>query len=139
MATSLKSSKAVGTARARKKSSGERADPLGPRSIKPKTKPPSKSQPAPAIPAKSRPTSKPAAKRQAGSGPTRLTKSDLVINLLRKPGGASLGEPCTATGWQAHSVRGFLSGALRKKQGLEIESFKTGEGERRYRLATQPK
>jgi hypothetical protein len=39
-----------------------------------------------------------------------------------------------ATEWQAHSVRGFLSGALRKKMGLKIESAKSAAGERRYSI-----
>jgi Protein of unknown function (DUF3489) len=39
-----------------------------------------------------------------------------------------------ATGWQAHSVRGFISGALGKKLRLKIESFKTARGERAYRI-----
>jgi hypothetical protein len=40
-----------------------------------------------------------------------------------------------ATGWQSHSVRGFLSGTLGKKMGLKIESSKTNDGERVYCLA----
>jgi len=40
-----------------------------------------------------------------------------------------------ATNWQAHSVRGFLSGTLGKKMGLKIESSKTNDGERVYSLA----
>jgi hypothetical protein len=39
-----------------------------------------------------------------------------------------------ATEWQAHSVRGFLSGTLRKKMGLKIESAKSAAGERRYSI-----
>jgi hypothetical protein len=40
-----------------------------------------------------------------------------------------------ATDWQAHSVRGFLSGTLGKKMGLKIESSKNNDGERVYNLA----
>ncbi len=40
-----------------------------------------------------------------------------------------------ATEWQAHSVRGFISGGLGKKMGLTVESFKRPDGERAYRLA----
>ena len=41
----------------------------------------------------------------------------------------------TATGWQAHTVRGFVSGALIKKQGLKVESFRSEDKERTYRIA----
>jgi hypothetical protein len=41
-----------------------------------------------------------------------------------------------ATDWQAHSVRGFLSGALRKKMGLTVESAKRQDGERIYSIAS---
>jgi hypothetical protein len=40
-----------------------------------------------------------------------------------------------ATDWQAHSVRGFISGTLGKKMRLEVESVKGGDGERTYRIA----
>jgi hypothetical protein len=43
----------------------------------------------------------------------------------------------SATGWQAHSVRGFISGALAKKMGLTVESLKTAEGARAYRIKPQ--
>jgi hypothetical protein len=39
-----------------------------------------------------------------------------------------------ATGWQAHSVRGFISGSLTKKMGLKVESIKREDGERAYRI-----
>jgi hypothetical protein len=58
-----------------------------------------------------------------------------VIALLEKPKGATLAELMKATGWQAHSVRGFLSGTLRKKMGLRIESAKRGHGERAYSIS----
>jgi hypothetical protein len=48
------------------------------------------------------------------------TKKDLVLALLRRDQGASLDELMTATGWQAHSVRGFLSGTVKKKLGLTV-------------------
>ncbi len=51
-----------------------------------------------------------------------------------KSKGASLAELMKATGWQAHSVRGFLSGTLRKKMGLKVESAKRGDGERVYSI-----
>ena len=54
--------------------------------------------------------------------------------LLKRSGGATLQPLMRATGWQAHSVRGFISGALGKKLRLKIESFKTARGERAYRI-----
>jgi hypothetical protein len=52
--------------------------------------------------------------------------------LLRKPHGASLKELLKITGWQPHSMRGFLSGTVARKMGLKVSSFKTESGERRY-------
>ena len=63
------------------------------------------------------------------------SKSAQVIALLEKSKGATLAELMKATGWQAHSVRGFLSGTLRKKMGLKIESTKRGGEERVYSIS----
>ncbi|MFI4935214.1 MAG: DUF3489 domain-containing protein [Caulobacterales bacterium] len=57
-----------------------------------------------------------------------------LLALLRRPDGASLADLVAETGWQAHSVRGAMSGALKKKLGLAITSEKT-EGGRVYRAA----
>jgi hypothetical protein len=62
------------------------------------------------------------------------SKTATMLQLLRRPGGAALAELMAATEWQAHSVRGFLSGTLRKKMGLKIESAKSAAGERRYSI-----
>lgn len=64
--------------------------------------------------------------------PARTTKLMLIIGLLRRSKGATLAELTSATGWQAHSVRGALAGALRHR-GFAIESTKT-DGVRRYRI-----
>jgi hypothetical protein len=53
--------------------------------------------------------------------------------LLKRPEGATLKAIMAATGWQAHSVRGFLSGQLNKRMGLKVKSFKR-DGERVYRV-----
>lgn len=63
---------------------------------------------------------------------SRTSKLDLIVTHLTRPGGASLAELVTATGWQAHSVRGALAGSLKKK-GHVIVSEKV-DGERRYRV-----
>ena len=56
--------------------------------------------------------------------PRAGTKQAQIIALLQRPQGASIGEIVAATGWQAHSVRGMISGALKKKLGLPITSEK---------------
>jgi hypothetical protein len=56
------------------------------------------------------------------------------LGLLKRREGATLKALMEATEWQAHSVRGFLSGTLRKKMGLIIKSNKSAEGERTYSI-----
>ena len=60
------------------------------------------------------------------------SKTAKVLDLLKRPKGTSLNELMKATGWQAHSVRGFLSGTVRKKLCLTIVSLKGESGERSY-------
>lgn len=62
------------------------------------------------------------------------SKSDLVIARLQAAQGASIPDLMEATGWQAHSVRGFLSATVRKKRGLNLVSDVDAAGERRYRI-----
>lgn len=64
-----------------------------------------------------------------------MTKAQQIVGLLRRPSGASIPELTKATDWQAHSIRGFLSGTIRKKMGLEIASSITEGKDRRYRIA----
>ena len=52
------------------------------------------------------------------------TKQAQIIELLQRPEGASIAEIIAATGWQVHSVRGMISGALKKKLGLSVTSVK---------------
>jgi len=63
------------------------------------------------------------------------SKGAKVLELISRTKGASLAELMKATGWQAHSVRGFISGNLTKKMGLTVESTKNEAGERTYRVA----
>jgi len=60
------------------------------------------------------------------------SKAATVLELLKRPDGATLTELMKATGWQAHSVRGFLSGTVGKKLGLTVTSTKVEDGERTY-------
>jgi hypothetical protein len=62
------------------------------------------------------------------------TKLESLAALLARPAGASIAEMMAATGWQQHSVRGALAGAL-KRRGLVIVSKKT-DGLRRYKGRT---
>lgn len=62
------------------------------------------------------------------------SKIDQVVALLRRPQGATIEAMIAATGWQAHTVRGAMSGALKKKAGLTITSDKV-DGVRTYRIA----
>jgi len=65
------------------------------------------------------------------------SKKAIVLELLRRPEGATLQEIMSVTGWMAHSVRGFISGSLTKKMGLTVESFERPDGERAYRINAQ--
>jgi hypothetical protein len=63
------------------------------------------------------------------------SKGAKVLELISRSKGASLPELMKATGWQAHSVRGFISGTLGTKMGLKVQSAKREDGERVYSLA----
>jgi Protein of unknown function (DUF3489) len=60
------------------------------------------------------------------------SKAAKILELLKRPDGATLTELMKAAGWQAHSVRGFLSGTVGKKLGLTVVSAKSGDGVRSY-------
>jgi hypothetical protein len=62
------------------------------------------------------------------------SKKATVIAMLSRKDGATLEAIMKATHWQAHSVRGFISGTLIKKAGLKVESFKRQDGERAYAI-----
>ncbi len=63
----------------------------------------------------------------------KVTKKEKILALLRQPSGATLDSLMRATEWQAHSVRGFISGQLGKRMGLRVRSFRR-DGERVYHL-----
>ena len=76
---------------------------------------------------------KKAAKAQKkATGARDGSKTAKVLDLLKRPDGATLKELMKATSWQAHSVRGFLSGTVGKKMGLAVTSTKGEDGERSY-------
>ena len=62
------------------------------------------------------------------------SKTAKILDLLRRPGGASARDLLKATGWQPHSLRGFISGTLGKKMGMTVASTKSDDGERVYSL-----
>lgn len=77
---------------------------------------------------------KPEAPAQShGLRKTALTKQGKAIELLRRPEGATLEMLVKETGWQKHSLRGFMAGTVRKKLKLSLSSEKT-EGIRTYRI-----
>jgi hypothetical protein len=63
------------------------------------------------------------------------TKLAQLEAMLRRPNGATIEQISKSLAWQAHSVRGAMSGALKKKQGLTITNERTGDGRRVYRIA----
>jgi hypothetical protein len=74
--------------------------------------------------------------RKAAPAPAKQTsKQDQVLALLRRQNGASIDEIVAATDWQPHSVRGFLSGAVKKRLGIDVISEKGQDGVRRYHVA----
>ena len=68
-----------------------------------------------------------------GTKPT--SKLGLIEAMLRRPDGATITQLTKALNWQPHSVRGAMSGALKKKQGLTVVAEKAADGERVYRIA----
>ena len=76
---------------------------------------------------------------QKANKPKPHTKGERVISLLQRKAGASICELAKATGWQNHSVQGFMSGTLKKKRGLSITSTKEENKDRRYSIAEQSK
>ncbi|MGA2147981.1 MAG: DUF3489 domain-containing protein [Bryobacteraceae bacterium] len=87
-----------------------------------------------ASPTKNAPKAKKAAKpAKADSGPREGSKTAQVVAMLQRKNGATLTEIMEKMGWQRHTVRGFMAGAM-KKAGYAVESFKPDGGERTYRI-----
>lgn len=71
--------------------------------------------------------------------PRTDSKQAKLIAMLRRPEGASIAEAVAALEWQAHTVRGAIAGALKKKLGLKVESEKVDSARGRvYRLCGAP-
>lgn len=63
------------------------------------------------------------------------TKLAAIIDAMRHPGGATIAQMMAGTEWQAHTVRGAISGMIKKKLGLDVVSEKSTDGQRTYRIA----
>ncbi len=74
------------------------------------------------------------AARPAGKG----TKQAILIGLLQRRGGATIAQMTAKTGWQPHSVRGAISGTLKKKLGLAVTSNKVEGRDRVYQITKTP-
>ena len=103
-------------------------------------------RPAPVAPAKGKAGKKATPTKKAAKAPKTApkapkpkgtrerSKTAQILELLKRPNGATLQELMAATEWQPHSIRGFISGTLGKKMGLSVESTKGEDGKRTYSL-----
>ena len=66
------------------------------------------------------------------------TKLAAIIDAMRHPGGATIAQMMASSGWQAHTVRGAISGMIRKRLGYEVVTEKGADGQRAYRLCGAP-
>ncbi len=73
------------------------------------------------------------AKQRKTPGKPPSSKLDQIVTALRARKGATIAQLVTLTGWQSHSVRGAMSGALKKQRGFTITSTKSGS-ERVYKI-----
>jgi len=89
-------------------------------------------------PAKSKAGKKDTPKKKApksakkAAGARDGSKTATILEMLKRPGGATAKELLKATNWQPHSLRGFLSGTVGKRMGLTVASTKSEDGERSY-------
>lgn len=94
---------------------------------------PKSNSPKPA--GKRRSPRKQGANRRSGSVQAS-SKIAIILKMLKRPNGTDLAELTRVTDWQPHSVRGFLSGHIKKKLGLQLLSDTGANGVRRYRIAS---
>jgi hypothetical protein len=109
------------------------------KSSRPATKRPRKA--APAAKARSKPTRRaPAARSRAAVAPEPSgTKQSRLIALLTSPAGGTIDQMTSLTGWQPHTVRGTISGVLRKRMGLQVSCERAAGGAGVYRIAARPR
>ncbi len=107
----------------------ETRSPIRTKQATPASKKDSKSNPASKLP------KSPPAPAEQTQTPARNTKQGRILALLNQRDGATIAEMMLATGWQQHSVRGFLAGTVKKKLGLALISSKSDGEVRRYRIA----
>jgi hypothetical protein len=86
-----------------------------------------------ATPAKNAPKGKKAAKTEEAAAPREGSKTAQVVAMLQRKNGATLAEIMEKMGWQRHTVRGFMAGAM-KKAGYTVDSYKPEGGERTHRI-----
>ncbi len=106
------------------------------------TKPVKSRRESPGTQLKTRPKARKAPKKARRSatmprpdGPgTKVTKQAVLIDLLRRPDGATIAQLTAEMGWQPHSVRGVISGTLKKKLGLAVTSRKVEGRGRVYQI-----
>ena len=80
---------------------------------------------------------RPGTKARKSQGPAadgEKTKLEQLELLLRRPEGATLAQMVETLAWQAHSVRGAMSGVLKKKRGLKVTATKVENADRVYRI-----
>ena len=82
---------------------------------------------------KKAPKARKSAEPKDAAAPREGSKTAQVVEMLKRPAGATLNEIMERFGWQKHTVRGFMAGAM-KKAGYAVESFKPEGGERSYRI-----
>ena len=116
------------TAPSKKSASKKKGAPKGQKPAKAKAKATAPKE------AKPKKAAKPAAAKEPGTMRPD-SKGAKVLGLISRAKGATLAEIMKATDWQAHSVRGFISGALGKKLGIKVNSAKREDGQRIYSIA----
>jgi hypothetical protein len=83
---------------------------------------------------KANPSKKAPTDAKRATGARDGSKAAKILDLLKRPNGTTAKELMKATGWQPHSIRGFLSGTVSKKMKLTVASAKGEDGERNYSI-----